>query len=325
MTDKLDMAKQRALFIQSARNFFILKDYLEVETPILSPYLLPEPSIEVFVTEYLNPQKEKIPLYMIPSPELWMKRLISEKFPNIFQITKCFRNYESSGNLHNPEFSMLEWYSLDSGYLDEIKMVEELFTFIAGSLRIPDNPDISAPFTRLSMKEAFMEYAGLPLDDLFDLKKIHTAGLDLGLLITENDTWEETFNKIFLTCVEPKFSLQTPLILYDYPASIPTFARQKKGTPYYERWELYFGGIEIANCYSEETNKQLLTDIIRQEAMRKKKCNIDHKIAITFPDFFHDKFPACSGVALGLDRLFMSVYGISRISEAMLFPLNELF
>jgi lysyl-tRNA synthetase class 2 len=297
--------------------------YLEVETHVLSPFLNHEPAIEVFATEYLNPFKTPITCYLVPSPELWMKRLLAEGFSNIFQITKCFRNCESMGEIHNPEFTMLEWYSVDSDYLDEISIVEKLVSSLGKSSDETHNFDSTQPFIRISMREAFLKYLTIDLDELMDIDRLRNALRKSDLLFSQNDTWEELFNRLFLTYIEPNITRPGPVILYDYPSRIPTLAR-KKDSNYCERWELYIGGIEIANCYSEEVNEEKVREYIDEETRRKTLCKIPHEIDRDFSHTFHSAYPRCAGTALGLDRLFMSLYCISTINKTLLFPFSEI-
>ncbi len=309
--------------MRTVRDFFNENGYLEVETPLLSPYLIPEPAIEVFATEYCHPYESGFPMYLIPSPELWMKRLISMGFGNVFQICKCFRNCESIGRIHNPEFSMLEWYSIDSDYMDEIPVLERLVSRLCDSVSEEPDESVVPPFLRISMKDAFREYTGLDLDLLFDETELKEALRVNGLQYEETDTWEESFNRLFLTHIEPKIPAASPVVLYDYPRGIPTLAKRRNGH-YYERWELYMNGIEIANCYTEETDEVRLREFVNEEALRKNRGRIGHEIDRDFSALFHDGFPRCSGTALGIDRLFMCMNRIPSIEEALLFPFNRI-
>lgn len=108
------------------RRFFTEKDFLEVSTPTLSPYLIPEPSIKVFRTDFMNEFKGHLPLYLIPSPEIFMKKLLAAGSGSIFQISQCFRNAEQLGDVHNPEFTMLEYYAVDADEKDSIELTIEM-------------------------------------------------------------------------------------------------------------------------------------------------------------------------------------------------------
>ena len=118
----LELFEQRAKIIRHIRSFFYEKNYLELDTPLLSPDLIPESCLEVFETLASHPNGSKSPLWLIPSPEIWMKKFITRNPVNVFQICKCFRNGESSGFMHNREFTMLEYYTMNTGYMDSLAL-----------------------------------------------------------------------------------------------------------------------------------------------------------------------------------------------------------
>lgn len=310
--------KRRALFIQQTREFFIHNGYLEVDTPILSPYLLPEPSIEVFRTLHLTPGMTES--YLIPSPEIWMKRLLACGSGSIFQITKSFRNVEFPGRHHNPEFTLLEWYTVEHDYRDSIGIVEGLLQFLQKGLELGSTWGV--PIPRISMKEAFSRYADANLDELLEEEPMRLAALQAGIPISESDGWQELFHKLFLMKVEPSLADYDAVIVYDYPAAIPTTAKAAFG--YAERWELYIGGVEVANCYTEATDPEAMERFLREEAMRKEECRVQHRVDWEFAELFKKGFPPCSGVALGMDRLFMLICGAKSIGEVILFPFKEM-
>ncbi len=125
--------ESHARFASEIRGYFTARGYVEVETPTLSPFLIPEPAIEVFQTEYLGPGGHPRDLWLIPSPELWMKRLLGRGSGNIFQISRSFRNGDVGSPLHNPEFRLLEWYTVGSGYVESIDVLEGLFSHLLSS------------------------------------------------------------------------------------------------------------------------------------------------------------------------------------------------
>ena len=119
-------ARKRSELLMSIRQFFTDKDFLEVSTPTLSPYLIPELTIKVFSTEFRNEFAGNLPLFMIPSPEIFMKKLLAAGSGSIFQISQCFRNAEQLGNIHNPEFTMLEYYAVGADESDSIDLTIEM-------------------------------------------------------------------------------------------------------------------------------------------------------------------------------------------------------
>jgi len=316
----MEMLRRRAEFIQLTRDYFIQKGYLEVETPILAPALIPEPSLEVFRTLYLNPFEREAECFLIPSPELWMKRLIAQGSGNIFQITKSFRNHEPAGTMHNPEFTLLEWYSIGYSYMDEIQVAESLIRFLIEEMNL--GSELLPPFRRLSMQEAFSIYAGVDLNTAMSEDAIRKVALSLETEVKKGESWEEIFQRLFLTRVEPALT-DKPVILYDYPAGIPTLAR-KRGN-YAERWELYLRGVEIANCYTEETSVKRLKQLFMSEGRRKKGCRVQHPLDSGLLEAFSDFPSLCSGCALGMDRLFTVLLGFVSIERVLPFPFSKIF
>lgn len=372
-----ELLQVRAYCLQYIREFFILKGYLEVETPLLAPALIPEACLEVFTTNYVSPDTTAgapEEYYLIPSPEVWMKRLLAGGIGSIFQLTKCFRNVESKGKYHNPEFTMLEWYSVGHDYRDEMLVTEELLGFLLEKLAasyvpgrsggtdtnrpetggtkiggtnisgtdiggtntggtntgkktypvlpavqecLADVSTLAPPFVRLSMQEACLRYAHFDLAGCSEQAKLYEVAKRLDLAVNRDDTWEEVFNKIFLTLVEPELPVARPVILYDYPAQIPTLARQKGF--FSERWELYIKGVEIANCFTEETDREKVAGFIAEEDARKKMhCRIQHRPDLELAAYFGLDYPGCSGVALGIDRLLMVLLNLKSIKDIML-------
>lgn len=317
---------RRSMMNRSIREFFIDRDHLEVETPVLSETLIPEPSIENFATEFSSEFHHRRELYLIPSPEIHMKMLLSEGYGSLFQISRCFRNSEQIGTIHNPEFSMLEWYTVDADYLDSIELTEQLL----GHLTDQHSPDhCRPPFRRMRMADAFWKYLHLDLDRLQDLRSIRAASAAAGLVPSASGaSWEDEFNRLFLTFIEPEIPQDRPLVITDYPQQIAALAKRKPGSPYRERWELYIGGIELANCYSEEEDPEKVRDFFRREyalltAQRAVTGSVIPDIDPEYFRYFEGSFPRCSGTAMGLDRLFMAITGIKTIQGVILFPFSD--
>ena len=339
----LEMLKTRASVIKKVRSFFDERNYLELDTPLLSRDLIPESCLEVFRTQRLYPRgsgKESYPLWLIPSPEIWMKKIIASHRVNVFQICKCFRNGESEGRLHNCEFTMLEYYTIDADYMDALALTEELFEFIGEEFtqrhggaentekrekrerrerteKIEKN--LSWVFERVTVAEAFERWAGL---DLFAAVEKEGAmegqARRLGLDPPPGMTTAQLYDLIFIHAVEPHLKTKKPTALLDYPAFVPCLAKKSHNGKTVERWELYYDGIELANCFSEETDPQKVKEFfLNEEAARERagleKHGIDHNYWKMF-----ENFPRCSGVAMGIDRLIMALCGISDIDGVLL-------
>ena len=347
------MLKTRASIMKQIRLFFDERGYLELDTPLLCDNLIPESCLEVFQTERLYPRgsrKENKPLWLVPSPEIWMKKIIARHKTDIFQICKCFRNGESEGRLHNSEFTMLEYYTMNADYLDSLKITEELIAFLIekqsenceplptpnSQLPTPDSPLPTPHFLRITVAEAFSRWAGFDLFEAANKKgAMEKEARRLGLEPPPGMTAPELYDLIFIHAVEPQLKTEKPIFLLDYPAFVPCLAkgreqrtenseqRTEKGEPNgtVERWELYWNGVELANCFSEETDPQKVRDFFISEAAEKEKSAIvRHKVDHDYWKLFEGQaFPQCSGVAMGVDRLIMALTGIGQIDGVTCF------
>lgn len=312
----------RSRIINGIRTFFHDHNYLEVDTPLLTPALIPEAPIEIFETVFTSNEYGSFPLYLIPSPEVHMKKLIAAGSGNIFQITRSFRNSEELGPHHNPEFSMLEWYTMEADYRNSIATTEELIQSLAGA----ETPaSMRRPFKQITIQKAFLDYAGFDLAETQDKPSLVQAAQKLGISVqSAEDSWEQIYHRIFLNCVEPHLPRDQPLVLTDFPRQIACLAKEIPGTPWRERWELYINGIELANCYSEETDAAKIESFFRKEyALKAAESSVIPDIDEEFIDIHRTGFPTCSGVALGVDRLIMALNGQDSIEGVIFFPLSD--
>ncbi|MDN5333911.1 MAG: elongation factor P--(R)-beta-lysine ligase [Sphaerochaeta sp.] len=309
---------------KAIRTFFDERSYTEVDTPILSPTLIPEATIENFSTRFENPFLPSKDLYLIPSPEIFMKQLIADGLGSIYQISHCFRNSEQLGHIHNIEFSMLEYYTVGADEQDSITLSEELIA----SLLSADSPeDLRPPFRRMTVEEAMLSYTGIDLKKHQQQSSLASEARRLGLSIpTEPESWEDTFNRIFLTFVEPKLPQDRPLVLEQYPRQIACLA--KSDGLYRRRWELYIRGVEIANCYDEERGENAISAYYQSEYAKliENRMVSGSVIPDTDPTLAHTfaSMPQCSGVAMGLDRLLMLLMDKMSLQGVILFPLSDM-
>jgi lysyl-tRNA synthetase class 2 len=223
---------------------------------------------------------------------------------------------------------MLEYYTMDADYMDSLALTEKLFGFLAANC--VSAPFFCRPFERLTVAEAFAQYAGF---DLFAAAE-KPGGLQeeagrLGLEQTQALGITELYDLIFIHAVEANLKHDRHgeprlVALLDYPAFVPTLAQCGKNKHTVERWELYYNGIELANCFSEETNARRIRDFFESEAATKKQqALVKHKVDHDYWKHFtgNPPFPRCSGVALGLDRLIMALCGRSTIDSVLPFPM----
>ncbi len=318
----LETARLRAELLHGVRTFFRSREFLECDTPLMSEKVIPEASIELFPARFSNPDGEDRELYLLPSPEYWLKMILKE-FPgtNIFQLGKCFRNREQTGRHHNVEFTMLEWYRPEASYLDIEEDTRELIQTLCRQT------DIMIPkFSRMSMEEAFKEFAAIDLAPLC----IDDSGEELREAAEKNqihtdreDSWNDLFQRLFISLVEPELPTDSPLFLYDFPAGITCLAAVKPGTPWRERWELYWKGVELANCYTEMTEPGAVKKLIENEAAEKNSTAAVKVAADTeYWKTFQPPYPESSGAALGFDRLVMLLSGKTDIRDIIYFPFS---
>ena len=280
------------------RSFFTDAGYVEVETPCrvkcpgIDPYIDAIPAGNGY--------------YLATSPELQMKRLLALGIPRIYQITHAFRSNEH-GSRHNSEFALLEWYRTGTDYWGIMDETEQLLLYLM--VGDSDDQDITlihgVPFQRMCVDELFSERAGWEPSKAWD----------------EDRYFLDWVNKI-----DPYLATKPVIFIYDFPAPLSSLSKLKDTDHLVcERFELFIRGFEIANAFTE------LTDPLEQEArfkkalrkrrmMKKEEYTIDEK----FLDALKGGIPACSGVALGIDRLIMALYGYSEIGMVQTFPETRL-
>ncbi|RJO62399.1 MAG: EF-P lysine aminoacylase GenX [Dehalococcoidia bacterium] len=293
--------KRRAQIYDLAREFFRGRGFLEVETPVRVPVVAPEINIVPFESEGW---------YLAASPELHMKRLLASVYENIFQISHCFRKGER-GRLHNPEFSLLEWYRAGANCMDMISDTEQLVTMLARKLRTGSivnyqgQPiDLRLPWPRLSIKNAFIQSAGWDPVENYDAAR---------------------FDQDMAATVLPGLEKGRPTVLTEYPAAAASLARLKAGDPQVaERAEVFIGGLELANAYSELTD---LKEQWRRFTEEIKQIERQQGRKMKMPDSFIEAvgfMPECGGIALGMDRLAMLLCDAGSIDEVIAFTADNI-
>jgi lysyl-tRNA synthetase class 2 len=291
--------ERRAKIFELTRSFFSAQGFLEVDSPIRSPAIAPESEILPFESEGW---------FLSTSPELYMKRLLAAGYDRLFQICHCFRKGEK-GRHHNPEFTMLEWYRRGGDYMQVISDTEQLFLSIAEGLNLGTKItyknqliDLKPPWPKVTIRDSFIASSGWdpvaePLPVIFDIDLV--------------------------TKVIPGFDVHHPTVLLDYPAPMASLARLKPGNPdVAERAEVFIGGLELANTYSE------LTDAAEQ----KKRFEYEAKTIARekgrnapLPEKFLKAMvhlPACGGIALGMDRLVMLFCNADSVAEVNAFTVD---
>jgi elongation factor P--(R)-beta-lysine ligase len=326
------------------RKFFLDRKFHDVETPLITGSLPPESYLEVFETTLLS--RERIPMqaFLPTSPEPFLKKLLVAGIGNCFSLTKAFRNTEDTSRTHNPEFTLLEWYRIHSEYTDLMKDCEELVQFIYTYLsRTKNNQgttaksdeliyqgntvNISSPWERLTIVEAFKKYADINEEQLLHKRELSIAAKSKGYNVQQSDTWEVIFNLLFLNEVEPHLGKGRPTILYEFPIELAALARKKPNDPRFaERFEFYIEGLELGDAYGELTDwKEQQERFVKETEKRKKLGKTSHPTDIDFIDALQKGMPKSAGIAVGVDRLIMLFSDTRDIRDTLFFPSEELF
>lgn len=292
----------RAQVVQTIRQYFTERGFLEVETPLLIPANAPE--------EHIDPVTA-LPWQLQTSPEICMKRLLCRGHRRIFQISHCWRAAER-GSRHLTEFTMLEWYRAEADYgllMDDcvglLRQVAHQCTADGMFRRLGKKIDPYAKWAHISVQEAFLRFA--QADALASAKN-------------------GRFDELLVSQIEPALEkISVPVIMADYPAQLAALSRIRTDDPRFaERFELYLAGLELANGFSELNDPQ--EQRLRfEEANRQRQAS--GRPALPLPERFLDELsamPPSAGIALGVDRLVMLTAGVDTIDEVVAFRPEEL-
>ncbi len=294
--------RKRAALIQALRAFFVSRGYIEVDTPARLPVLIPEA---------YNEPVESGDHFLQTSPEICMKRLLAEAgCRKIFQICKCYRKGER-GDLHLPEFTMLEWYRTRCDYHSLMDECEDHFLEVARALGHGDSitykgvkVSLEKDWERLSVADAFARYGPVPVEQALE---------------------QNIFDEVLCRDIEPQLGIKKPVFLYDYPAVSGALARKKKENPAVaERFEIYIAGVELANGFSELTDADEQRQRFEQEL---KGMEIQGRPVGRMPEKFLQALPdmpEAAGIALGLDRLAMVLFNAETIDNVVTFVPEDL-
>lgn len=301
LTGRQENLRNRAKILGAIRNFFSENGFIEVETPHRIPVPIPEAHIDITVSETW---------VLHPSPEICMKRLLAAGFDRIFQICRCWRDGER-GSLHLPEFTMLEWYRTNADYTQLMDDCEALVRAVADAVglqgviqRQGKTTRLTDAWERLTVREAFSRYGGISVDEALE---------------------KDLFDEIMVCAIEPHLGMETPTILMEYPTERGSLARKKRGQEdVAERFELYIGGLELANAFTELVDpEEQRTRFVQEQKLRAAL----GKTVYPLPEkFLHDlaTVPPSAGIAFGIDRLIMLLLDADRIDEVVAFTPEEL-
>ena len=286
----------RAALIHNIRHFFIRHNFLEVETPLRIPAPAPEEHTEAIQSDNW---------FLQTSPELCMKRLLAAGYPQIFQISKCFRAAER-GSKHLPEFTMLEWYVAQFDYHQLMEQCEAMLIAAFKDMGHTQNIiwqnkkiNLTSPWERLSVADAFSRYTPISLQEA-----LH----------------QDKFDEIMVEYIEPRLGIDCPTFIHDYPAKLAALAKIKKSDPpVAERFELYIGGLELANGFSELTDAREQRQRFEEASEARARKNwARYAMPAKFLQALQT-MPKSAGIALGIDRLAMVLANTDKIDDVVAF------
>jgi len=312
----------RSRVITGIRAFLIERGFLEVETPMMHP-IPGGAAAKPFVTHH---NALGVDLYLRIAPELYLKRLIVGGFPRVFEINRNFRN-EGISTIHNPEFTMLEFYVSYADYQDLIRLTEELISSLAQQLLgttvieyQSQTINLAPPWRRWSYHQAILEVNGLAPAVLTDREQALAAAKQLNVPVDPKWPLFNIVNEIFEETVEPR--LEQPTFITDYPIEISPLARRKDADPALtDRFELYIAGREIANAFSELNDPLDQRERFEGQAAQREAGNEEaHVVDEDFLRALEYGMPPTAGEGIGIDRLIMLFTNQASIRDVVLFP-----
>ena len=317
-----DVFLKRAEIVRLIRDFFASRDFVEVETPMMQP-LAGGAAAKPFVTHHNALSRD---LYLRIAPELYLKRLVIGGMERVFEINRNFRN-EGISTQHNPEFTMLEFYQSYADFNDLMELTEELISSIVAKLHSTmkisyqgEEIDFSAPWRRISVREAVLEYSGATEEILSERASALAFAASIGIELPEATSLGKIIAEIFEATAEDKF--HNPTFVTHYPVEVSPLARRNADDPSVtDRFELIVAGREIANAFSE------LNDPVDQrerfEAQARERAAGDEEAQPMDEDFLQAieyGLPPTAGEGIGIDRLVMLLTDSPSIRDVILFP-----
>ncbi len=317
----------RARLLAHTRSFFESRGFLGVDTPAFMTVPDLTPALRSFKTVYLDDFGRSRPFYLQTSPEHYMKRLLAAGCERIYQICRFYRNGERY-DTHHPEFTGLEWYEAFADYESVMKTTEDYLASLAmafngcGALTYQGTRiDLNPPWPRYRVRDFFLDRTGIDLDDCDAPDVFASEAESRGYEVREDDGWDDLFHRVFLADVEPALPADRPVFLTEYPARLPSLARRVPGNDrYVERFELYMGGLELANAFTE------LNDPVEQRARFEAELRIkqaqegyDGSVDEALLAALEYGMPPSGGIAVGLDRVAMLFADARTIDSVIMF------
>jgi len=322
--------KTYLVFKEAVTSFLKKNGFLEIDLPVLTPQLIPESYLEIFKTEFIyNGKKES--LYLTPSPELFLKRLLTRGIGDCYSIGKSFRNSDPPSPLHSFEFTMFELYKMNATYMDIADLVLKMLQYIHKSIDKKNSMSIQykgvdvsfEKWEKISIAQAFLKYAQIGETELFDHHKLLKIAEKKGYVIKDS-SYEDIFSQIYVQEIEPHLGMNGfPTLIYDYPAEFAALAKLNEDRKTAQRFEFYIAGVELGDCYSELTNWEEQEKRFEEENdKRKQSGRIMHPIDKGFIQALQYGLEPCAGIAIGFDRLAAIFANVSTIEETKLITIS---
>lgn len=310
---KGDITKDWDHFLTTVKEFFYSRGLACVDTPSLVKCPGTEPHLQVFET-FLFKEGEPKQMYLTTSPEMHLKKLLCQDWTDFFEIKKCYRNGES-GQLHQAEFTLLEWYR---AFCSTKELMEETYTLLSFLQKKGFLEDVLPEAKFYSVKFLFDKYLNFSLTPHTSQKELAFLLKKHDLLCHSTDTFESLFFNLFLNLIEPHLPKKHPVFIYHYPPQLRAFSKiNEQG--WADRFELYWRGLELANAFHEVTDNEEQLSLFKEHIeQRKDSVPFDKDLLLYMRKW---GMPPCSGIAMGLDRLFLSLFGRENLTEIRLFPL----
>ncbi|MBN3563883.1 EF-P lysine aminoacylase EpmA [Aliamphritea spongicola] len=310
----IENLRRRAAIIAAIRAFFVGKDVLEVDTPVMSNAAVSDPYIDTIECRYQPLVGGDVEMkYLQSSPEYAMKRLLASGSGPIYQISKAFRNGEV-GRRHNPEFSMLEWYRPGFDHRQLMTEVAELLLPLLGL----------SEAVEYSYAQVFKTHLGIDPHSacVAELRTIAAEHIDSNYEDDNRDNW---LNLLMSHVIEPRLASEGAVFVYDYPASQAALAKvseDAQGRAVAERFELFVHGVELANGYHELTDATEQARRFEADNRQRGEENLPQRpVDDLLIAALENGMPDCAGVAVGIDRLVMQAIGTDNIADVIAFPL----
>jgi len=313
----IDVLRGRAEMLARVRAYFAAQEVLEVQTPVLSEAAASDPQIESIAARPAGGETR----FLHTSPEYPMKRLLAAGFGDCYQVCPVFRDGEA-GRLHNPEFTMIEWYRLDFGVGELQQDVDRLLRVACGEIRN------LAPSRTLTWREAIRAGCGVDPRDA-GIAELRAALSARGIEPSDAGGWDrdDWLDLVMGSLVGPGLGHDAPVFLEDYPESQASLARLRvlpDGSRVAERFELYVDGIELANGFRELGDAlEQRRRFARDQETRRRRAQPENPLDERLLSALAHGLPDCAGVALGFDRLVMAAFRLSSLEAAMAFPVDR--